>query len=110
MTPEQFWYQFWYVLSKVLPWFLAGGGTLGLLLLTPFGKALTRFLRETRRPMVVPPELEEGLTRLQHDLSEVLARLDSVEGYLSRERQLPSSTDATRPPPAGGATRPVTPV
>ncbi len=76
MSPvQQWWLQFFFQLSGVLPYFAAGTAAVVVVSLTPFGRALTRFLRESRPTDAMPPEIEESLTALRADTAEVLERL-----------------------------------
>lgn len=95
MSPvHQWWLQFFFQLSTVLPYFAAGTAAVIAVSLTPLGRALTRYLRESRHGQSIPPEVEEALAALRADSTEVLERLDFLERMLA-QRNLPM--DAARP-------------
>ena len=70
---------FLYGFANILPWFVAGTAVVVIVSVTPFGRALTRYLRESRPANAIPPEVEEALAALRADSVEVLERLDFLE-------------------------------
>jgi hypothetical protein len=89
---------FLYGLSNILPWFVAGTAAVVVVSLTPFGRALTRFLRESRRGPALAPELEDAFAALRNDSMEVLERLDFLERTLA-QRDLPPGAPKPAVPP-----------
>jgi hypothetical protein len=85
---HQFWMQFFFQLSSILPWFAAGAAAVIAVSLTPMGRALTRYLRDARSRSL-PPEALQELTALRSDVAEVLERLDFLERALAQQRLTP---------------------
>jgi len=108
-TWHQFWGQFFFILSSVLPWFAAPTAGLLLLSLTPMGRALTRYLREYRRGTDVPHELLDELALTRQQLGEVLERLEFMERVL-QQRELGGTVERDKPRLAAVEPRVPTPV
>lgn len=102
---HQFWSQFFFQLSSILPYFAAGAAAVIAVSLTPFGRALTRYLRDGTRTSAANG-LEETLAALRADSAEVLERLDFLERAIA-QHQLPA--DAPRPVLPDASRRPGTP-
>jgi hypothetical protein len=85
---HQWWLQFFFQLSSVLPYFAAATAALVVVSLTPFGRGLTRYLRESRQGQGLSPELEDAIAALRNDSMEILERLDFLERALA-QRDLP---------------------
>ncbi len=103
---HQFWIQFLFQLSSILPWFAAGTAAVVTVSLTPFGRALTRYLRDARS-RALPADAQGDLTALRTDIAEVLERLEFLERAIAQQRQQLEDASA-RPkaplPPGGSAT------
>jgi hypothetical protein len=97
---------FLFGLANILPWFVAGTAAVVVVSLTPFGRALTRFLRESRAAGAIPPEIEEALAALRTDTSEVLERLDFLERALAQRDLAPGAPRPALPPVARGPDTP----
>jgi len=93
---------FFYGLANILPWFVAGTAAAVVVSLTPFGRALTRFLRESRSDSAIPREIEEALAALRADTSEVLERLDFLERALAQRELTPGPPRPALPPVVPG--------
>lgn len=106
---HRFWLQFFFQLSTILPYFAAGVAAVIAVSLTPFGRALTRYLRDSNRGQAGPPNLEETLAALRADSTEVLERLDFLERVIA-QHQLPPELRAPELPGAPPAGRVRTPV
>jgi len=91
---------FLYGLANILPWFVAGAAAIGVVSLTPFGRALTRYLRESRPGQGLSPELEDAIASLRSDSIEVLERLDFLERSLTQRGLAPGTRGAALPPAA----------
>jgi hypothetical protein len=111
---QQFWVRFFFQLSTILPWFAASIAAVIAVSLTPFGRALTRYLRESNRGQAVPPGPEDALAALRADSAEVLERLDFLERVIAQkqpppERQALASPEVPRPanPPVARIRTPV---
>jgi len=89
---------FLYGLSNILPWFVAGTAAAVIVSFTPFGRALTQYLRESRHGQGHSPELEDAIAALRNDSMEVLERLDFVERALA-QRDLPPGAPKPAVPP-----------
>lgn len=97
---------FFYGLANILPWFVAGTAAVVVVSLTPFGRALTRFLRESRPDSAFPREIEEALAALRADTSEVLERLDFLERALAQRELAPGVPRPALPPVVRGPDMP----
>jgi hypothetical protein len=106
---RQFYEQFVLGMSTILPWFAGGALAVVVVSLTPFGQALTRYLRDVRRVIDAPPELLDELTMLRRDVADILQRLDGIEGIMTRDR-LPGSAPGAGGPelPTRSSGKPVT--
>jgi len=102
---HQFWSQFFFTLSSILPWFAAPTIGIVIISITPLGRALTRFLREFRRSVELPQEVLNELALTREQVGEVLERLEFLE-RVAQQRQLQAPTDR----PRGDRPRPTTPV
>jgi len=89
---------FLYGLSNILPWFVAGTAAAVIVSFTPFGRALTRYLRESRHGQGLSPELEDAIAGLRNDSLEVLERLDFVERALAQHDLPPGAPKPALPP------------
>jgi hypothetical protein len=105
---------FFYGLSTILPWFVAGTAAVVVISLTPFGRAFTRYLRESRHGQGLSPELEDAIAALRNDSMEVLERLDFLERALAQRDLPPGAPKPVLPPaprsmdtPSGRARTPV---
>jgi len=93
---------FFYGLANILPWFVAGTAAVVVVSLTPFGRALTRYLRESRHGPGLSPELEDAIAALRNDSLEVLERLDFVERALAQHDLPPGAPKPALPPVVWG--------
>jgi hypothetical protein len=98
-TWHQWWLQFFFQLSSVLPYFAAGTAAVIAVSFTPLGRALTRHLRDSRRGAGLSPELEDAIAALRNDSLEILERLDFLERALA-QRDLPPGAPKPALPPA----------
>jgi len=103
---RQWWLQFFFQLSTVLPYFAAGAAAVIAVSLTPFGRALTRYLRESRQGQGLSPELEDAIAALRNDSMEVLERLDFLERALAQRDLPPGAPKPALPAPRGMDTPP----
>jgi hypothetical protein len=108
-TWHRFWLQFFFQLSTILPWFAASVAAVIAVSLTPFGQALTRYLRDSSRGQAVPSGLEKTLAALRVDSTEVLERLDFLERVIA-QKPLPPGLQAPALPEAPPTGRVRTPV
>lgn len=100
-TWHRFWLQFFFQLSTILPYVAAGAAGLIALSLTPLGRALTRYLRESRTSQGQATSLEETLSGLRADIAEVLERQDFLERALAQHRLTPGAGSPAEPGPSG---------
>jgi len=100
---HQFWTQFFFKLSDILPYFAAGAAAVIAVSLTPLGRALARYLREANRTQALPPAMEEALGSLRADTAEILERIDFLERAVAQERLKadPAAPALPPPPPTG---------
>lgn len=94
---HQFWNQFFFQLSTILPYVAAGAAGLIALSLTPLGRALTRYLRDSRSGQGQAAGVEETLSAIRADIAEVLERQDFLERALAQHR-LSSGASGAAPP------------
>ncbi len=97
---HQFWNQFFFQLSTILPYVAAGAAGLIALSLTPLGRGLTRYLRESRSSQGQAAGLEETLSAIRADLAEVLERQDFLERALAQHRLPPEAANPAAPDPS----------
>ena len=96
---HQFWIRFFFQLSTILPYVAAGAAGLIALSLTPLGRALTRYLRESRTSQGQATGVEDTLTALRADIAEVLERQDFLERTLAQHRLTPGAANPVAPDP-----------
>jgi|WetSurMetagenome_2_1015567.scaffolds.fasta_scaffold772288_2 hypothetical protein len=89
---------FFYGLANILPWFAATTAAVVIISLTPFGRALTRYLRDSRLGQGLTPELENAIAALRNDSLEILERLDFLERALAQRDLPPGATKPAMPP------------
>lgn len=102
---HQFWTQFFFQLSSILPWFAAGAAAVIAVSLTPLGRALTRYLRDARSRNL-PPEALQDLTALRSDVTEVLERLDFLERAIAQQRLGPGQLPEIQAPKLASGSEP----
>ena len=73
----------------VLPWTLVAGAVIGLLSITPLGRALLEHLTARRRETELLEMVLDELSALRPAVAEMLERLDATERRIATERQLP---------------------
>lgn len=90
--------------ASALPWIVGGLVLLVAWSLSPFGRALIRHLRDSRRDVSLTEAMLNELGELRLTLSEVAERLDATEQELTRARMFaPRPADTSALPPTMSA-------
>jgi hypothetical protein len=103
------WATFFQVAATALPWIIGGIVLLGVWSFSPFGRALERHLRDSRRDVALTEAMLHELSELRRTLSEVVERLDTTEQELNRVRVFAPRNAGGLPPTATSEPRIPTP-